>query len=144
MTTDDITFGLALIGYALLATQLVRVHANRETRGLAITTAIVVTAHVACVWGLRFEWSLTRMLDKSLPGFVIFHAALLLILIAPRLRGKHCVRVTTAAFILVTAGAIPAPLRYPELSLLLWPLLAIAATATSFVIATHRRRPKPT
>jgi hypothetical protein len=140
MTANDVTFGLALIGYVLLAIQLVRVHAKRETRGLAITTATVVTAHVACVWGLRFEWSLTRMLDKSLPGFVLFHTALLLILIAPMLRGKHCVRITTAAFLLVTAGALPAPFRYPELSLLLWPLVVIATTATSFVIATHRRR----
>lgn len=142
MTSDDVTFGLALIGYALLATQFVRVHAKHETRRLAIVTATVVTAHVACIWGLRFDWSLTHMLDKSLPGFVIFHTALLLILIAPLLRRKPRVRVTTAAFVLVTAGALPAPFRYPELSLMLLPLVAIAATAIGYVVITKRRSPK--
>jgi hypothetical protein len=142
MTADDVTFGLALIGYALLAIQFARVHAKRETRGLAIVTATVVTAHVACIWGLRFDWSLTLMLDKSLPGFAIFHTALLLILMAPLLRGKLCVLVTTAAFGLVTAGALPAPFRYPELSLLLLPLVAIAATAIGHVVVTKRRSPR--
>ncbi|MFT4514258.1 MAG: hypothetical protein ACI89X_001026 [Planctomycetota bacterium] len=144
MTADDVTFGLALIGYALLAAQFARVHPSREMRMHAIITACVVAAHVACVWGLRFEWSLTRMLDKSLSGFVIFHTALLLILVAPLVRGKLCVRVTTAAFALVTAGALPAPFRYPELSLLLWPLVAIAVTAIGYAIATNQRSPKRT
>tara|TARA_R110002094_G_scaffold101533_4_gene101487 strand:- start:539 stop:964 length:426 start_codon:yes stop_codon:yes gene_type:complete len=140
MTADDVTFGLALIGYALLAVQFVCAHTKREARVLAIVTATVVVAHVACVWGLRFDWSLSAMLDKSLPGFVIFHSALLLILLAPAVRGANRAWVTTAAFALVTAGALPAPFRYPELSLLLLPLVAIAATAVGWVIVSKQRQ----
>ena len=78
------------------------------------------------------------MLDKSLPGFVIFHSALLLTLLAPAVRGAKRTWITTAAFMLVTAGALPAPFRYPELSLLLLPLVAIAATTIGYVIISKR------
>ena len=138
MTANDVTFGLALIGYALLAVQFVRVHQQRTPSKLAVMTAAIVTAHVACVWGLRFDWSLTAMLDKSLPGFVIFHTALLLIVVAPFMRGRRLVWITSAAFALVTAGALPAPFRYPELSLLMLPLFGIAATAIVCAIAARR------
>lgn len=140
MNADDVTFGLALVGYGLLAADFARLHAGRTGRRLAWATAAVVLAHVVCVWSLRFEWSLTRMLEKSLPGFVLFHTALALILVAPALRGKPRVLVTSIAFALVTAGALPAPFRYPELSLLFLPLFAIAVSAVGYVIVARRRR----
>ena len=133
MTANDWTFGLALIGYAMLGVDFVRQHARQATGWLSAATALVVVAHVVCVWALRFDWSLTRMLEKSLAGFLIFHTALLLIVAAPLMQKRR--RLTTSlAFALVTAGALPAPFRYPELSLLLLPVLAIALASIVFAV----------
>lgn len=138
MTGDDITFGLALIGYALLSADFARQHGGRSNTGLSATTAIVVTAHVLCIWGLRFDWSLSQMWHKSAAGFVIFHAALGLILAIPFLRVRRRL-ITNGAFALVSAGALPAPFRYPELSLLALPLFAIAGMSLGCAIAAMRR-----
>lgn len=138
MTADDVTFGLALLGYALLAWQFVATHRGHVSLRLSMATATVVATHVACVWGLRFDWSVARMIDKSLPGFVIFHSALLLALSAPLANGTRHRWLTTGAFALVTAGALPAPFRYPELSLLTLPLFAIAVAAAIGFVRTRR------
>jgi len=141
MTGDDITFGLALIGYALLGADFARQHSGRSTTWLSALTAIVVGTHVLCVWGLRFDWSLTQMWHKSAAGFVIFHSALCLVLAIPFLRARRRL-VTSGAFALVSAGALPAPFRYPELSLLALPLLAVAGISLGCAITAMRRSTK--
>ena len=65
-------------------------------------------------------------------------APLLLIVLAPLLDSWRRMT-TTMAFLLVTAGAVPAPFRYPELSLLQLPILAIAAASISCAVAAQRR-----
>lgn len=137
MTANDWTFGLALIGYALLGADFARQHARRASGWLSAATVVVVVAHVLCVWGLRFDWSPTRMLEKSLPGILIFHSALLLIVFAP-LSHKRRRLATSVAFALVTAGALPAPFRYPELSVLLLPVVAIALVSICCAVAGAR------
>lgn len=142
MTSDDLTFGLAVVGYALLAADFALEHRGRPLRGVGWSALGVVSAHVVCVWALRFHWSLQRMLDKSLAGFLLFHGALLLIVAARLAEGTRRRAITSAAFVLVTAGAVPAPLRYPELSLLTLPVFAIASIAIALAFAAHlgRRR----
>jgi hypothetical protein len=141
MTADDCTFGLAIVGYGLLATDFARLWRGRNSRALPWLTAAVVLAHVACVWALRFDWSLHRMLDKGIIGFVLFHCALVLVLLAPLLGGKGRRRTVTGAFVLVSAGALPAPFRYPELGLLALPLLAVFVAAMLHVVAGRPRLP---
>ena len=82
MPHDELTFGLALAGYALLAGDAAARSRGRRWRALTLATAVVVAAHVACVWGLRFDWSLDRMLAKGWAGFVLFHSALAAVLAA--------------------------------------------------------------
>lgn len=137
MTADDVTFGLALIGYALLSADFARQHTGRSSTPHSVATATVVTAHVLCVWGLRFDWSVAQMWQKSVAGFLLFHSALLLIVAIPALRDRRR-PATNAAFALVTAGALPAPFRYPELSLSALPLFAIAALSLGCVIRARR------
>ena len=138
MTADDWTFGLAVLGYGLLGADLACQHAQRPNRALSAAVASVVGVHVALVWHFRFDWSLSTMLEKSLLGALLFHSALLLIVLAPLLDSWRRMT-TTMAFLLVTAGAVPAPFRYPELSLLQLPILAIAATSISCAVAAKRR-----
>jgi hypothetical protein len=137
--TDLVTFGLAYLGYVLLCIRVVARAHGRASRLLALATALVVAAHVACVWTFRFDWSLTRALDKSVAGFVVFHTALLLVLIASLADGRAADRALFAAFAVVSCGALPAPFRYEEIRLLALPMLA-AFTTTALLLARCWRR----
>jgi hypothetical protein len=135
---DDVTFGLALVGFAMLAADASRRFGGARSAALTVTTAAVVAAHVLCVWAFRFDWSLAAMLEKSLAAFVLFHGALLLLLLAAVAREPWRTRGVLAAFAIVCLGAVPAPFRYPELALLRLPVLAIPIAAA--VCALRRRR----
>lgn len=138
MTADDWTFGLAMIGYGLLGADLVCQHTRRPCRPLSAAVALVVLCHVVCVWHFRFDWSLASMIEKSLVGALLFHSALLAILAAPLLHHRRR-PITTFAFTLVTVGAVPAPLRYPELGLLMLPVLTIAIASIAGAAMGRRR-----
>lgn len=116
-----ITFGLAFVAYLFLCTA-----ALTRRRDLAIATAVVAAAHVACVWIFRSP--------KFGPGFVIFHAALAAILVAPfRWTGP----LLLAALLVVTAGAIGATFKYPEVRILRFP---VAAAFVAAVVRIRLRR----
>ena len=137
MQNDATTFGLAFVGFALLATDAARRwHGHRSTT-LTRTTALVVLAHVACVWAFRFDLSFAAMWSKSLFGFVLFHTALLLIVAAVFARDPRRDWFVWSAFAIVSAGALPAPFRYPEIAVLQIPVLAVFATAVGYAL---RRR----
>jgi hypothetical protein len=140
MADDSVVFGLAAAGYLLLAKDTALRLAGRRWPALAVATAAAVVTHVALVWALRFEWSLSRAWHKSPAAFVIFHAALALIVATPLLSGRARDRVTLAAFGIVSTGALPATVRYPETGVLAIPLFAAFAAVTVVGVAALRRR----
>ena len=73
---DSITFGLAFTGYGLLAADASRRFRGQRSVALTRLCAVVIVAHVLCVWALRFGWSFPAMFDKSPFAFVLFHTAL--------------------------------------------------------------------
>ena len=137
---DHLTFPLAGAGYLLLGADFALRSGGRAFRALTVLLALVVLAHVALVWSDRFDWSLARMLQKSVAGFVLFHAALLLVLAAAVLPRRHGDRCILLAFPIVSAGALPAPFRYPEIGWLKAPLLALFALAVVAAVLAFRRR----
>lgn len=138
MPYDNITFGLALIGYALLAADAARRFVGRRSPILTMLTAGVVFAHVLCVWAFRFDWSFAAMWHKSVFGFLLFHSALLLITAAVLVRGRPRDRLVILAFAIVCAGAIPAPFRYEEIAMLRLPVPAIFVAAVFWVLLQRR------
>jgi hypothetical protein len=139
MDQNAVTFGLAGAGYILLAKDTALRLAGRPWPALGVLTALIVLVHVALVWAFRFEWSFTKAWEKSPPAFLIFHSALLLILLAPLAAPPARDRLTWIAFAIVSAGALPAPFRYPELQLLAIPLLAaFIAVVTVFLVVRRR------
>ena len=139
MEQDAITFGLAAVGYILLAKDTALRLAGRRWTVLGILTALVVLAHVTLVWTFRFEWSFLDAWQKSPVAFLIFHSALLLILIAPLTAPRTRDRLTWLTFAIVSAGALPAPFRYPELQLLALPLLAAFTAVVAVFLLTRSR-----
>ena len=133
MPYDNITFGLALIGYALLAADAARRFVGRRSSILTMFTAGVVLAHVVCVWAFRFEWSFSRMWQKSIFGFLVIVASVLA-------HGRLRDRLVMAAFAIVCVGAIPAPFRYPEIEMLRLPVPAVFVVAVVWVLLQRRSR----
>jgi len=141
MPHDHITFGLALCGFGLLATDAARRFAGLRSPALTRLTAIVVCAHVLCVWAFRFDWSAARMWHKSAFAFVLFHGALLLILGSVLAGERHRSRLVLLAFAIVVIGAVPAPFRYPELAMLQIPVVAVFAAAVFCGLRARARTP---
>jgi len=137
MTESAVIFGLAGAAYLLLAKDTALRLAGREWPIIGWLAAATALAHVVALWVLRYEGSVERAWTRSPPAFVIFHSALLLILLAPVLSGRRRRAVTILAFAIVSLGVLPAPLRYPEVAVLGIPVwLGFGAVLT--VAATRR------
>src|SRR5262245_12941177 len=89
------------------------------------TLAVILTAHVALVWGHRFDGSIEAALAKGIAGFVIFHAAFVAILAAAVAREPWTTRLLVAAFPVASVGAIGAAFKYDYVSGLRIPLFAV-------------------
>ncbi|HKS16946.1 MAG TPA: hypothetical protein VJU16_06515 [Planctomycetota bacterium] len=131
---DFLTFGLAFLAYTLLGIDVAARAWNVRVRKLTLALAIVLTAHVALVWGHRFGGSLEAALAKGLAGFVIFHAAFAAILAAAVAREPWATRLLTAAFPVASAGAIGAAFKYDYVSGLRFPLLAVCAITIAIAV----------
>ena len=139
MENDTLTFGLALVGYVLLAADATRRWRGGRSPGLTWLTAAVIVAHVLCVWAFRFDWSFADMWTKSIPGFVIFHGAFALILTSLVAPEPVRTRLIYAAFVIVCTGALPAPFRYDEISLLRIPMIVAFGAAVWLAFGPTRR-----
>ncbi len=121
-----ITFGLAFIAYLMLASSVLLHAYGKLTRVLPVALAVTVSVHVGLVWALRFGWSISFALEKSVPGFVIFHGALALIIASTVARRPWMERLLLLAFPIVTAGASGAVFRYEYVEVYRYPLLVTA------------------
>ncbi|MFT7581582.1 MAG: hypothetical protein ACI9MR_003260, partial [Myxococcota bacterium] len=84
--------------------------------------------HIVLVWAWRFDWRMEVAMRNGPGGFLVFVAAYLGLLWAlPRMgRGQPPLTLLIAAYMLVTAGAVVAPFRYPEIGVLAIPMAATA------------------
>ncbi len=129
---DAITFGLAWLGYALLASDFARRARGRRDARVSALTALVAIVHVACVYVFRFDGSVLAAWQKSAAGFVIFHSALLTIVLAPMVFEPWRTRMVFVSFGVVSFGGLGAPFRYPELGVLAIPLFTVFGVALVF------------
>lgn len=140
MTSDAITFGLAFAAYLSLCADVVTRRARRPRRSLAPLTAVVATTHVILVWSTRFHWSLADAWSKSPLGFVLFHGTLALLLVSAVRSPDRGDRGVFAAFVIVSAAAVPAPWRYPEIAILRAPMVVTCAVTAVLALGVARRR----
>lgn len=140
MTHDSLTFGLAIVGFGMLAADAARRSRGRRSAAWTRATAAVVGAHVVCVWAFRFGWSLEVMQRKGIAVAVLFHGAFAALLTAAVVREPWRTTCVWLAFAVVCLGALPAPFRYDEIAVLRLPVLAIAGAAV-WTICRRRRRP---
>ncbi|MCR9244736.1 MAG: hypothetical protein NXI31_06875 [bacterium] len=144
MPYDHITFGLALIGFALLAADASRRFVGRRSTALTLISTTVILVHVGFVWAFRFDWSFAAMWQKSAFAFLLFHGATLVIAGSVIARDRLRDRLVFAAFGIVCVGALGAPFRYPELAMLQLPVPAVFVAALIWTGSTWRTLHRPT
>ena len=124
---DTLTFALAYLAYVLLGVDVVLRLWKHARRQFTAVVVVVLVTHVALVWGHRFGGSLQVALEKSIAGFVIFHLAFLLIVLAAVVpRERVATWLLYVAFPVCTAGALGAAFRYEYVASYQVPLLLAA------------------
>jgi hypothetical protein len=142
--TEATVFLLAFLGYAALAACAVGWAVGRLPRALTVATAAVVAVHVGGVWTVRYAGSVERALANGAGPFLVFHAALALVLAAAMAPARWSGRCAAAAFPIVTAGALGAAFRRPEVAGYRWPLVAVAMLAFALGAVAWRRAGRAT
>lgn len=134
-----LTFGLATAAYASLALDV----CLGGRRGVSIATAVLALTHVFLVWHLRFEWSIAMATTRGWGGFVVFHAALGLIVAAAAAPAGWARRLVFTAFPIVSIGTVSAVFRYEFVAVWRWPVIAIAAAGLAGLVFRARRSTRP-
>ncbi len=135
---DWLVFGLAYVGYALVCADVSMRAWRRKSRIVTAAAAVVILAHVALVWIVRFEGSLDVALSKGAAGFAIFHVALALIVAASLAPEPWSGRAMFTAFPIVTLGALGAAFKYDYVAVLRLPLIAAFGAAIAAIVLARR------
>ena len=95
--------------------------------GLAVP---VIVVHVAMVWSLRYEWQFSQATRNGYAGFLMFHAALLMIVTSLFLAERHALWLVRLAFLVVSAGALGAVFLYDVVAIYRVPVILFAAAGS--------------
>jgi hypothetical protein len=128
---EFVTFLLAIIGYIGLGINLLTILRSRLKKPYMAATAIVILVHVFMVWAFRYGWEFSQATRNGYAGFLLFHSALLCIIISVFAGTETANKLIIAAFLIVSAGAIGATFRYDVVALYRIPVLLIAGIGTA-------------
>ncbi|HMB93774.1 MAG TPA: hypothetical protein VKP65_23175 [Rhodothermales bacterium] len=125
-TAIFITFLLAIIGYVGLTTVVVRSLRHPMPWTLWRGVALVIVVHVAMVWVFRFHGDFSLAVRNGYAGFIMFHAALLIIIVSTLVRERMARRLVQVAFVIVTMGALGASFLYEVVAVYRIPVILCA------------------
>jgi hypothetical protein len=137
---EQVTFLLAMIGYAGLTATAVVSARGRVPAGLWRAVAAIIVAHVALVWAVRYEWQLAQAVRNGYGGFVVFHGALAIIVLSLATPDVVSRRLILAAFLIVSAGAVAAVFRYEVVAIYRVPVVLCALGGVIGIAAAYRAR----
>ena len=112
-----VTFLFAITGYVGLTAVVVLTLREQHPIVLLRAIALIILTHVLMVWIYRYDWQLDLAVRNGYAGFVIFHTALVLILLSTFVNKYLSQKLLHIAFVVVTTGATGASLRYDEVSM---------------------------
>ena len=141
-TTIFITFLLAIIGYnGLTITLLLSIKRKIPYLFWRIVTAIILF-HVIMVWTYHYSWQFNVAVRNGYSGFIIFHSALLFILISNFVKENVAKILIRISFVVVTIGAVGASFRYDVVSIYKIPVLicAVAGSVGLFFLFYQKRK----
>ena len=78
------------------------------------------------VWAYRYDWQFSLAVRNGYFGFLLFHSALLIILISTFVKESGAKTLIRVSFIVVTIGAVGASFRYDVVAIYRVPVLLCA------------------
>lgn len=144
-TAIFITFLLAMLGYGGLTSVILLSLRGSLPFLFWRMVAAVILVHVIMVWTFRYEWQFALAVRNGYGGFMMFHSALLMILLSTVSSERVARILTRIAFVVVTIGALGATFLYDVVAIYRVPVIACALAgggglAWSYVIQRRRRR----
>jgi len=137
-----VTFLLAVVGYFGLAA-VVWVMTARTARGVPVllwrAVSAVILIHLLMVWAFRYGWQPALAVRNGYTGFLIFHGAVLAILVSHMVPPRLAMGLIQASFLVVSAGSIGAAFRYEAVGLYKYPVLLCAAAGLARLGWYHMR-----
>jgi len=125
-TVIFITFLLAIIGYAGLTITLLLSLKKKIPFLFWRIIAAIILIHVIMVWIYRYEWQFSLAVRNGYTGFIIFHAALMMILISAIVQERITLILIRFSFIVVTMGAVGASFKYDVVAIYRLPVVICA------------------
>ncbi|MGQ0702248.1 MAG: hypothetical protein ACT4PM_03845 [Gemmatimonadales bacterium] len=137
---ERVTFLLAVAGYAGLTLTAALGAFGRFPRRLLPVAVLVIVAHVALVWSGRYEWDFGQATRNGYAGFLLFHAALALIIASIFVSQRLAKRFVWIAFAVVSVGALGAVFRYDVVAAYRVPVILLAAGGLTALVYTFTTR----
>lgn len=112
-----VTFLMAILGYVGLMCVVVLTVKDRPWVWLWRIVVPIIFVHVVMVWMFRYDWQFDLAVRNGYVGFVIFHLALISILISAFCRHDLAQKLIHLSFVIVTVGALGASFRYEDVAI---------------------------
>lgn len=118
-----VTFVMAIVGYVGLTGVVVLTLRGPVPVFLWRGVALIIFAHVVMVWAFRYGWVFDLAVRNGYAGFVIFHVAMLAIVVSTFCREDLAKKLIHISFLIVTMGAIGASFRYDVVAIYRIPVM---------------------
>lgn len=138
-TLTGLTFLLAVLGYAGLTITAIMAAKGRMPVALWRATAAIIVTHVSLVWAVRYDWSLAQATRNGYAGFLVFHTALLLIIVSVFVPARAA-NLVYVVFAIVSLGALGAVSRYEEVAHYALVVLSLAVAGSVGIVHGYRTR----
>lgn len=120
------TFLLAVVGYIGLTAVVLM-----SLKGIIPilfwrAVVLIILLHVIMVWTYHYEWQFSTAVRNEYTGFIIFHSALLMILISAITKKNISLYLVRISSLAVTVGALGAVFRYEAVELYRLPIIICA------------------
>jgi hypothetical protein len=135
-----ITFLLAIIGYVGLTITLLFSFKRKVPAIFWRIVAVIIIAHVIMVWAYRYNWQFSLAIRNGYTGLIIFHSALLMILISAFVKENITKILIQISFIVVTIGAVGAVFRYEIVEIYMIPVLLCAIAGSIGLLWDYFRK----
>ena len=112
-----VTFLFAIIGYVGLTAVVVLTVRGQRPDILWRVVALIILTHVFMVWVYRYDGHFELAVRNGYAGFLIFHTAVVLIILSHFITQPWSQRFIHISFLIVTMGAVGASFRYPVVSM---------------------------
>lgn len=135
-----ITFLLAMIGYTGMTFIVLYTIKRKVPLLFWLVVVLIILVHVIMVWNFRYGWQFSVAVRNGYWGFIIFHSALLMILVSTFVKESLAKILIRISFVVVTAGAVGAVFRYDVVEIYKLPVLICSIAGSTGLLWNYLRR----